>query len=188
MAVVVLLGLLASATVWHLTQDVRQHARKGGLGSYAQADAMARAMAQRRGTTVALRFDMDTQQITMRPLQAQSHEPDAPPRNLPSSCRLERVLVAELSHADADKQEWREERSGVAEIAIAPEGHSSTYALWIAWTYPVPTTDPDASADAAPLGAWLLFSGLTGQMRILHDDEQIKQIFTHLASARGDLD
>jgi len=168
MAVVALLGLLAGATAWSLAADARRAAQADVVSTIAHLDHTARLAAQRTGEATRLRFDLERGRVQV--VRGDDH---AEPRTvaLPAGFRLDRML---LQGADAAASVDVDERTyGTVDVPMATSGFSVTYAVLL------------MSNDET---TWLVFTGLTGQLNQVTDEDELDNLFALLATGRADAD
>jgi len=164
MAVVALIGLIAGATAWSLVDDVKRRSMANVVGQIAHADHVTRLAAQRFGAPCVLRFDLTAQTVqrvmeTSQRVDAASHA-----LNLPVGFRVDRIIVAPSQH---------DRRSDTVDVKYSTGGRSASYAVRV------------ASSDDA---TWMVFSGLTGQMIQINDEDELENLFATLAIGRADAD
>jgi Tfp pilus assembly protein FimT len=175
-AVVALLGVIAAAAGWAMTEQVQRSSRDGAVGQLAYADRIARLRARYLGNECTLRIDLDEQTVTRF-----EHRRDHSPRrgtglNVPVRCRIDRVLTAGLKDAAHPAQPLgRAGRydEGTVEIVYSRSGRSATYALRLV---------------TAEQPVWIVVSGLTGQVTVRDHEEQVDNLFALLATGRPDAD
>jgi prepilin-type N-terminal cleavage/methylation domain-containing protein len=158
MAVIVLMGLLSTATAWLLVEDSRRSSRGGMLATLVHADAMARMAAVGRGATSTLWIDLDH-----RKLWRQAGGEESPAAELPGNCRLQRVLMrgGDAAH----------DATGLAGVEIGPDGRSESYAVQVAFA-----DGPRQGSDRDGLNngdVWIVFCGLTGQAAICGSEDEV---------------
>ncbi|MFA7236019.1 MAG: type II secretion system protein [Phycisphaeraceae bacterium] len=164
MAVVALMGLAAGATAWSMAGDVSRNNRQATITRIEYADRMARIAADRMGQRCVLRFDIDAQQLRRVMTDAAGDEQASHTLALPRECRLDRVV---RSGDSCD--------SGQTEIAYSTGGRSASYAARL-------TFERDKES------VWLVFAGLTGQVVIVHDEQEAEKLFENLATGWTDAD
>jgi len=176
MLVVILLGILAGATVLSLTEQVRHSKASDAVSRIEHADATARLAARRTGPCV-LRFDLDAQSLR-RIDDWNGKQRPAHAVNVPEGYRIERIaaapgaLATDASQPDGDGIQYT---SGVVDIACGGNGRSGTYAVRI--------NVQDGGEEF-----WLVVSGLTGQVTRTDDDATIDNLFAMLARGGPDAD
>ena len=187
MAVVTLLGLLAAVTVWSLGDDVRRSSRGSLVAAINHADRLGRLASRRFGKQCVLRFDLDKQQISRLFPSGQGDTAAGHMLRLPTGYRIERVVTALPFAAVSDSgQAWGAVDSGMADIVCSTAGRSVSYAVGL--TFPGGATGQDAGDELAGGEIWLVFSGLTGEMTLVHDEDAVDNLFTLLATGRPDAD
>lgn len=178
MVVVVLMGLIAVATVWSLAGHSRDASREEVIGRIAHADRLVRMGARRLGEPCVLRIDLDRQEMS-RVVSDQGHERRASPTMKVSGAhRIDRVVTPKIAVSVAAQQSGAETASaavasGVVDIPIATGGWSASYALQL-------TAKDGDEKD------WMLFAGLTGQMTRIKSEDEMDKVFAYLASGRPD--
>ena len=193
LAAVALMGLLALALGWSLTGDARRARQSDVIGRIAQADRMARLAAARLGTPCALRFDLDRQRLGRVEWDAERGERPARGLRLPAPYRIDRVLVCSTARPElgtgnselgtgnpsswigAARTDW-----GAVDIAYSTAGRSATYAVRLAAKDARGFKTAADAPDDRP--TWLVFSGLTGQMVVLHNEDEIEDLFAALTT------
>jgi prepilin-type N-terminal cleavage/methylation domain-containing protein len=196
MAAVALMGLLAMATVWSLAEDARNYRQADVAGRIAQADRMARLAAQRLGRPCVLRFDLGRQRVRRVAADDGPGEEPAHTLRLPAPYRIDRVLVCSAGVPEgggpqplgAARTDW-----GAVDIAFSTAGRSATYAVRLSLASRLARlatkdsgglkTGADA-LDSRP--TWLVFSGLTGQMVLTNDEDEIENLFAAIATGGPD--
>lgn len=106
---------------------------------------------------------------------------------LPDGCRMDRVLLVRAPGATADAAgEGAAGRGGSGTVAIgySAGGRSASYAVGLSFA----DADGAAGSGDAELGgrAWLVFSGLTGHVTLLHDEDKTNKVLAMLATGRPD--
>lgn len=160
MAVILVLGLLAGAAAWSLTEDARRGSRLGVLDRIAHADHMARLGARRLGRPTRLRFDLDRQEIRQVRHNG-SRQEETHTWRLPAEFRIARV-VRQAAPYEARTSTLLESDAGVMDIPVSSEGNSPSYAVVVA------TPHGDSR---------LVFVGLTGQVLQDYEQEDIDILF-----------
>jgi prepilin-type N-terminal cleavage/methylation domain-containing protein len=175
MVVVLLLGILAGAAAWYMTEQVQRSSRESAVGQLAYADRMARLRARRLGQEYVLRFDLDQQ--TVRRYEKRDGVTVRPGHglNVPVRCRIDRVRTTGLAGegVPGESAQPGQHASGTVDIVYSRDGRSATYALRL------------VARDKA---VWVVFSGLTGQVTLRDHEDQIDNLFTLLATGRPDAD
>ena len=187
MAVVTLLGLMAAATVWSLADDVRRSSRGRIVAAVGHADRLGRLAGRRFGKQCVLRFDLDKQEVSRLFSSGQGDTPAGHMLRLPTGYRVDRVMIARQSAALTDLGlAWAAVDSGTADIVCSTAGRSVSYAVRL--TFPGGAGGRDAGDELAGGEIWLVFSGLTGEMTLVHDEDAVNNLFTLLATGRPDAD
>lgn len=183
MAVVALLGLLAGATVWLMADDARRASRAEAAATIAHADRTTRLAARRLGAPCVLRCDLDAQRLRRvvggpRDEQDPSHAVE-----LPVGYRIARITLPSVPGC-SPRARGVEPRfdtgSGVVDIPYSTAGRSPTYAVRIDFE-----GDQSRRSDE-DAGRWLLVAGLTGQVMVVNDEEEVDNLFRTLARGRPD--
>ncbi len=187
MAVVTLLALLAGATVWSLAEDARRGSRADAVGRISHADRMARLTAQRLGRPCVLRFDLDRQRVVRACLGEDRDEVRGHSLGMPAGYRIDRIVIPAGPDAPQDARRTTagvKYDAGVVEIGYGDAGRSISYAVRLARK-----DDGGGSGGAEGRGdgtEWVVFSGLTGQRVLGHDDDDVDNLFTLLTAGRPD--
>jgi len=177
MAVVVLLGLMAAATAWSLADQARSSSRGQVVAQLANADAMARRAAARTRLPCVLKYDLEHQRV-WRALIDATREEVSHSLELPTGFRIERmVLQAPSAQVTADISQMPQE-AGV--VPYSTRGRSPTYAVHL--TFPGPSVAGDGGQALEGSSVWLVFSGLTGQMTLVNDDNELNKLLETLAT------
>jgi prepilin-type N-terminal cleavage/methylation domain-containing protein len=180
-AVVVLLGLLAGAAGWLMLNDARQSSEIEARNRIVHADRMARLAARRLGSECVLRYDLERDRLR-RYVPAQGEHGNADFKvQLPRGCRIDRIVLPQ--RFIGRKFVGANVVSGSVEIPYSTTGRSMSYAVRLATTGRVAE---DARGREAGEQVWLVFSGLTGQMTIHHDEQEINNLFAMLARTDAD--
>jgi len=173
MAVVALLGLIAGATAWSLADDAQRYALQDVVDRLSHADRMTRMASRRLGEPCRLRFDLDTQQV--RRIGKNEHASHT--LNIPAGFRIDRIvtphIVDDVGRATRSGISKRE--TGRIDIAFSTGGHSISYAVRVI-------------GEADNQGTWLVVSGLSGQLTLDHEQDEIENLFAQLASSGPDAD
>lgn len=178
-AVITLLALLSGATAWSLAGEARRGSRAEAVGRITHADRMARLAARRLGEPVVLRFEAGGRRVR-REIGGPERDGGTRELHLPSGFRVREVLVA---RARAGANPARS--AGEAEVRVSTAGRSASYAVRL-------SIDPRSRSDRDDGGAgdygagWLVFSGLSGQVRWEERRDAIESLFTMLRSGRSD--
>jgi len=184
MAVVVLLGLLASASVLTLTEQV-QHCRQADvLDRLTHEDHLARLAARRLGHGCILRLDLDRQRL-WRADTVGAEEGLTHGWKLPAGYRMARVLQpAGSSDLSAAGQLESNTTTGIADVSIGVGGYSATYAIQVVTASPAERRDAAGTREEPSL--WLVFAGLTGQRTVMQHEEEVHNLLAALAAPRPD--
>lgn len=158
-AVMVVMALLAAATVYSLSGHVGRARVATALEMLSACDRLARQDAVRFQRYVLLEVDTDSGTVTWHAAQG---DRAARPRRLPGSVAIEQVRT----------EQGRSSGGVRLEVLIHPRGTSDTYALKL--------SGPDEA------GPWLLLAGITGQATRLANDDDVEQVFRSLQTARVD--
>lgn len=190
MAVVALIGLLAAATAWTLTDSAQQATYSDVIDRLSHADQSARFAGQRLGPST-LCYDLDRQRVWIEmPGERQGREQAGHSMQLPTGYRIEQVVWIDPttrtgSQRDRPRQRVRAEQ-GVARLPISSAGLSRTYAIRLVGPSRTPATNNAQRNDEQT--TWLLVSGLTGQVTIEDDEQTIDKLLSALAQPRPDAD
>lgn len=187
MAVVALMGLLATAVAWSMAQDTRRATLDGVIARVAQADALARIAARRGGIGQTLRFELDAGRIQRFTLDGGAAVAAGPRVNIPDGYRLDGVIVGPGVTAPGAPAPLPVEY-GRVEVNFGSDGLAPTYALRLRFQPLEPSPRPEPSAFANNGTLWLVFAGLTGQVTLIDDTQQIDNLFAALAGAGTDAD
>ncbi len=171
MAVVMLLGLLAGATIWLMTRQARQSQQDLAVIRITGADRDARLAARRTRPQCLLRFDLDRQEIYRLRRDPAGRETRTHRVSFPAGFRVARVLIAEAETAGPSTSFRRGESTGLVEIPFSPAGRSPTYAV---------------ALESEHNRTWLIVSGLTGQTSLEENDKTVENLFATLATGRPD--
>ena len=167
MLVVALIGVLAGAVAFSLAGQAQHQSRHSVIAAIAQADKMARIASRRLGRAVMLRLDLDEQRVD-RLVDAGS-ESVGHALMLSKQVQMDRIILPRASTTGSgrfDLSDWTKGH-GVVEIACV-DGRSASYAVALA-------------GESVDQPTWLVFSGLTGQMTVIHHEEEIHNLFALLA-------
>lgn len=186
MAVVALLGLLAGAVVWSMTDEAKRWSRADAAGQIAHADRRARIAARRLGRPCALRFDLDRQVVYRVTLDVAGTEAPGHVLALPVGHRIDRIVFARAASSTFGPggPAARGKDSGVVDVAYSTAGRSASYAVRLVSADRSGGRNAPAGSDDG--GRWLVFAGLTGQMVLDHDDDEVDNLFAALATGRPD--
>ncbi len=185
MAVVALLGLLAGAVVWSMTDEAKRWSREDAVGRIAHADRRARIAARRLGRPCVLRFDLDRQVVCRVVFDDDGTEMPGHVLDLPVGHRIDRVVFARAASSALvpGGPAARGKESGVVDVACSTAGRSASYALrLVSGSGTAPRGAPAGRGD----GRWLVFAGLTGQMVLDCEDDEVDNLFAVLETGRPD--
>jgi prepilin-type N-terminal cleavage/methylation domain-containing protein len=170
-AVVVLLGILAGSSVWLMTRQVRRGSRAGAIGQMSYADRMTRLASSRIGRRCILRFDLGRQEIVRYDGPAARNKiQHGQGVQMPAGFRIDRILRRGPGAGGA-RGALDVRSSGVVDIEYSPSGRSESYALRL---------------QAGEEAFWIAFSGLTGQLTPLENEQEVDNLFALLATGRPD--
>ncbi|NBC11099.1 MAG: hypothetical protein GVY24_05095 [Planctomycetes bacterium] len=173
MLVVVILAILAGATAWSMTEQVRRGRRSDVVSRLKHADAVARLAARRTGPCV-LRFDLERQ--TVRRIDRVGGEQRAAHGvEVPQGFGIDRIVADRAAGSRTSRRGLVHHTSGTVDIAYAGNGNSGTYAVRVI------VTEQRRSF-------WLVVAGLTGQVVQIDDDEQFDNLYAMLARGGPDAD
>jgi len=187
MAVVVLVGVLATATAMSLADQSQRATRADALDRLIDADRSARLAAKRLGPCT-LRIDLDDQRLWVVAPDANSDAPrPGHSMQLPAGFRVTQVTWLDpptKAFRGGQARQRIAHRNGVVELPITSNGVTRTYALQV-------QGPPDQ--DAADRGeetqtTWLVVCGMTGQAHLDDERRMVDNLFEALASARPDAD
>lgn len=173
MAVVALLGLLAGATAWSMTGELRRATVEDAIGELRYLDQTARLTGRRFGTAYTLTYDLDAQRVRRIIAPGTPGEQFAGAYGLPAGVAVDRLIVADLVEGRRAGELGTRRRTidaGEATIAFGSDARGMSYAVRV--------RDETGSR-------WLVFSGLSGQMTRIADDQAVDNLF---ASLGGGLD
>jgi prepilin-type N-terminal cleavage/methylation domain-containing protein len=174
LAVVALMGLLAGATVWSLAEDVRRSSHAEIVGRIINADHAARLAGQRLGEPCSLLFDLRTQSVRRVIGNEEGGRQTRTVLKLPPGYRIDCIVLPAAPGASRGPVVVQD--SGEARIPFSTGGRSAAYALRL-----VSRDDsPGGNADGKVRQEWLVFAGLTGQMTVGLDDDQVNNLFVAL--------
>jgi len=175
MAVVVLLGLLAGATVWSLAGDAHRHSKGELVSRIIQMDAQTRLAAARSGQTFQLQFDLDSQSI--RRIEANDAAMESASHRLviASDYRINQMVTSQWNwqSSESDGQMFKRIKGGTLSVTFGVIGCSASYALQI-------MHEPTGETQ------WLMLAGLTGQATVVKNESDFEDIFAWLGGARTD--
>jgi hypothetical protein len=135
------------------------------------ADRMARLASSRIGRRCILRFDLGRQEIARYDGPAARSKMNVGQGvQMPVRFRIDRVL-RRAAGPEAARGALDARGAGVVDIEYSPSGRSESYALRL-----------QAGDDAF----WIAFSGLTGQLTPLKDEQEVDNLFSLLATGRPD--
>jgi prepilin-type N-terminal cleavage/methylation domain-containing protein len=166
LAVVALMGLLAGATVWSLAEDVRRSSRAEIVGRIINADHAARLAGQRLGEPCSLLFDLRTQSVQRVMGSEDGSRQTTTVLKLPSGYRIDCIILPAAPGASRGPVVVQD--PGEARIPFSTGGRSAAYAVRLA---------SRNDADGKIRQEWLAFAGLTGQMTVGLDDDQVNNLF-----------
>lgn len=188
MAVVALIGLLASATAWSLADSAQRAQQTDVIDRLIHADESARAAARRLGPR-SLHIDLDRQQVWVQGPADKAGRPTSSHKiGIPTGFRIDQARWI-----DQDRINTRENRRAVTaavgeiQIPISSEGFSRTYALRLVGPKPV-VDEQHNTNERTRHHTWLLFSGLTGRVTSDLDENELEAIYATLASTRPNAD
>ncbi|MEI7835332.1 MAG: prepilin-type N-terminal cleavage/methylation domain-containing protein [Planctomycetota bacterium] len=165
MAVVTLLALLAGATAWSLADDARRSSRAKVVADVAHVDRMARLAAQRCGEPCRLQFDLIHQQVC-RFIGSGERVESAHSMTLPRNCRIDKVATPASGPSG--------ERGDTIAIAFSSGGRGDSYAVRV--VFENGAADKGAG-EGLPRSVWIVFAGLTGQMTVVTNDDELDKLF-----------
>lgn len=148
-AVVILLGLLATLAAWSFSGPLRRAQFDQALEQVRYLNATSRALARDTGQLVTMTFDLDRGEVSRS--QGRRGGAAVYRASLAPGARIDRVRTA-----------TDDRTSGTAEVAVSPLGLSPSYAVRLAgpnWR------------------RWVFVSGLGGDARVIRDDSEIAAIF-----------
>ncbi len=166
--VVALLGLMAGATTWSLAASAQRGSREHAFGQLAGLDRAARLTAERLGEPVVLRFDLDKQRVRRFVVSERDRHAASHTLTMPRGVKIDRVVTAGSDGrggADAD----------TFDVAFSTGGRSVSYALKLV-------------ADDPRTAQWMVVGGLTGQVTMGFDEDEVDNLFATLAAGRPDAD
>ena len=143
-----LMGLIAAAVSLSLHGPSRSARMDTVLEQVKHFDRVIREHARRFDEPVQILFELDTG--TIRAVDAVNQRPRGMSFTLPADFKLEQVRT-------------HQEQTSRGQAAVPCSSHGLTPSYAIAFG------DPDAATH------WVLFSGLTGQMQRVDNDQQIQQ-------------
>jgi prepilin-type N-terminal cleavage/methylation domain-containing protein len=184
MAVVLLLGLLATAVVLSMADEVQLARRTDVIDRLSHEDRLARLAARRTGSASVLRFDLDRQRL-WRVDYVANEERLTHSWSLPDAYRIEQVLRPGAGSADAVGriQAAAETTSGIVDVTFSTDGYSETYALRLVHK----TGSERRTAGLQDVETiWLVFAGLTGQWTLIQNEDEVNNLFGMLAAPRPD--
>lgn len=176
MAVVALLGLLAGATAWSLAGEARRQTREELIARIVQSDLNCRVAATRTGQSHDLVFDLDEQVIWRRGPEQNESENGSHRMKIAGDYRIDRVLTSDVAQGSSPGKgddSFVHIDAGDLAIVCGPAGCTTSYAMRI-------VHEPTGES------IWLLMAGLTGQSLLINHENEIEDIFTHLATGRTD--
>ncbi len=158
LAVIAIMALLSCAVVLKLAPQLSQASTQGVLDQIERSDQLARLSALQAGKELELVYDVDKNLIYRR--EEQQRHPLAKLR-LPDGFRIEQVRL--------DKQS---SFGGEAVVRVGPGGYSASYAV--------------ALSGRGGFRTWLVFAGLSGQVKRMDDEMQVQSFFRSLVSSSDD--
>ena len=165
MVVVMILGLLAGAAAWMMTDQLAASSETHAVGQVCGADRLARLAARANGGATRLRIDLDRGVLVRLGRQADAPEVTrSNPVALPDGFTIQHVSVALPSGVS-------ESFNGAVSIEYSADGTSCSYAIELA--------GPDETF-------WLVVSGLTGQTLVEQEVRHVETLFALLATGRAD--
>ena len=180
MAVVVILGLLATATVFSLADEVQTTGRSDVIDRLVHEDQLARLADRRTGDACVLEFDLDRQRL--RRVDNLAGEPrPAHAWKLPDACRIAQVLRSGDASTDPASPAPASVENGAAEVTFGYGGYAETYALRLECK-----TAPQSGGQPDEQTVWLVFAGLTGQKMLLQNEDDVRKLLAALAAPRPD--
>ncbi len=186
MAVVLLMGLLAAATAWSMAGQVRQGSRQGAVQQVVQAERLTRLAAQRAGQATVLRIDLNRGELRRMTHGRDGAEAGGHTVRLAMNrgLRIEKVILPGESlwlEDEAGSRRINTVRSGVVDVRYSTQGRSETFAVRLGWV--VDQTNKDEAKGVNEFrgdGVWLIFAGLTGQVTLIHDEQEVQNLFEWL--------
>lgn len=189
MAVVVLVGLLAGATVVTLSREANRAGQADLIDRLIHADASARLAGQRMGPAT-LRFDLDAQRLWLITPGESADEPRAGHSlAFASGYRIETILTIDTTSRRASTPGPRRRivsDSGQVDLLFSSQGLSQTYAIHL--TGPGLNEPQAAGSTLSTSSMWLLFAGMTGQVVIEDDFQAIDNLLAAISLTRPDTD
>jgi prepilin-type N-terminal cleavage/methylation domain-containing protein len=179
MAVVLILGILATATIFSLAEQVPAARRNDVLDRLAHEDALARLAVRRTGAPATLRIDLGDQQL-WRVDEAASEGQASHSWRLPRGYRLDQVLRPVTSEGGTSSAALSRIDTGTADVLFNTLGCSDTYALHLI----CPGGNPESGPNEDSL--WLVFAGLTGQKMTLKHEDEVHNLLAALGTPRPD--
>ena len=171
MAVVALLGLLAGATAWVMTEDAQRSSTERVIGQISHLDRMTRFTARRLGRPATLQFDLDAQQIRRQHADGyESHRQTLHTFTMPVDRRVDRIVA---SAGSGDEGRMDTANSGSFDVPYSADGRSSSFAVRL------------TSVEGE---RWLVFAGTTGQITLIDDEREVHNLFSMLTTGRPDAD
>lgn len=151
-AVIVVIALLAGATVWSLAPPLGRARIDDALDRISYVDSLARRRASSSGEPMRLVFDLQGSAVS---IQSEADRGTATRFALPPGHKFGQVQDLRTSA-----------RAGFAEIAVSPSGLSRTYAVQVV-------------AGEHEQG-WILIAGLSGQTQRVAGERQVEEVFDAL--------
>lgn len=183
MAVVLLLGLLAGATVWLMADDARRASRAEAMARLAHADRTARLAARRLGRPCVLRCDLAAQRLRRVVGGAKDEEAVSHAVELPAGYRIARITLPSApgrSPRARGVETGHDVETGTVDIAYSTAGRSPSYAVRLDFEGDR-SRRPDEDA-----GRWMVVAGLTGQVMVVQNEKEVDNLFQALAGRRPD--
>ncbi|QNN21546.1 prepilin-type N-terminal cleavage/methylation domain-containing protein [Planctomycetales bacterium ZRK34] len=155
-AVLVLMGLLASAVAWTMADRQQSVLFDDVADQIEQLDALSRIYARRFNQAIILHIDLDEQTLWRSQEDTQYANDDLRSHRLMIPDRYRIVSIITPQQTVDDRR---------LDLPIGPEGRSESYAVQL--------TD---SQDTR----WLMVSGMTGRIHEYADEQSIENIFAML--------
>lgn len=180
-AVIALMAILTGAVAWSLSQQAVAARRANVVGEIRQADRLARLTARRFNQPTVLCVNLDEQRLWHKSTNADDGPATNHPYALPDGYRIDEVVTLNAPDkpgslkGDASIEQID---SGTARVAVSRSGRSVSYALKLVSTREAVESSEQASASRP----WLVVSGLTGQMTLREEKDEVDALFETLAS------
>ncbi|WP_428940622.1 pilus assembly FimT family protein [Fontivita pretiosa] len=155
LAVILIGGLLAAAVVLRLGPQLAQARLAGVLQQLEDADRLARASAAESGEPCEMVFDLTEGRVWRR---EQGRVGKLASLRLPRGFAIAQMRTARSSH-----------HGGEVAVQIRPDGRSDSYALCVGRAGEEGRRERQSS--------WLVFAGLSGQVKRLSDERDVRDIF-----------